>query len=206
MVTRNDKMEYINKEFLVIERLQMIHDDYNKKLKEAVGVYRRPPPSLLTKDDKIVFEVEEKKAVWTEYITNLFSDSTRTTGNHAEESNMTDMPITQEEVENAIQLSKNNKSPGPDEIPCELFKLIDESNIKIIVKLFNNIYDTGIYPHDWLKSTFITLPKRSYVKKCSDYRLISLMSHSLKIFLKIIHNRIHKQCELAMGETQNFSA
>lgn len=51
-------------------------------------------------------------------------------------------------------------------------------------------------------STFIAIPKKSNAKKCCEYRLISLMCHILKIFLRIIHTRIYAKCEVAMGESQ----
>ncbi|CAF4751217.1 unnamed protein product [Pieris macdunnoughi] len=39
-------------------------------------------------------------------------------------------------------------------------------------------------------------------KKCNDYRTISLMSHVLKLFLKVIHNRIYSKCESTLSCTQ----
>ena len=44
--------------------------------------------------------------------------------------------------------------------------------------------------------------KESGAKGCNDYPIISLMSHLLKIFLKIIHRRIHKLCESQLDKTQ----
>lgn len=55
---------------------------------------------------------------------------------------------------------------------------------------------------DWLKSIFVTLPKKAKAENCDDYRIISLMSHVLKIFLRIIHARIYRKCESQMGSTQ----
>lgn len=72
--------------------------------------------------------------------------------------------------------------------------------IAILHKLFNkiymilvDIYDIGLYPVQWLKSTFISLPKKKNAKKCEDHRLMNLMSHALKLFLKILHQRIYRK-------------
>ena len=97
---------------------------------------------------------------------------------------------------------KNNKAPGTYNMFSDTFRFIDEQNIKIISKLFNNIYETGHIPEDWLRSTFITLPKSKNAKTCKDYRLISLMSHFLKLFLRILHTRLYKKCEEASGNCQ----
>ena len=42
------------------------------------------------------------------------------------------------------------------------------------------------YPTQWLSSIFIPLPKKNNANECENLRLMSLMSHTLKIFLKII--------------------
>jgi hypothetical protein len=68
--------------------------------------------------------------------------------------------------------------------------------------LFNDIYNTSYIPNDWLHSTFVAIPKKANAKKCSDYRTISLMSHTLKIFLKIVHIRIYKKAEEYMSQEQ----
>jgi len=45
------------------------------------------------------------------------------------------------------------------------------------------------------KTEFIALPKKSSAKTCGDYKTISLMSHLLKLLLKIIHKRVYRLCE-----------
>lgn len=81
----------------------------------------------------------------------------------------------------------------------EILKLMDP---KILCRLFNKIYDSGTFPKEWLRSTFIALPKKNKAHDCGDHRLISLMSHALKAFLRILHGRIYKKCEEHSGNTQ----
>lgn len=90
-----------------------------------------------------------------------------------------------------------------DVIHIELIKILkDDQALNVILNLFNNIYKTGFIPPDWLKSIFITLPKKASAKYYKDYRTISLMNHILKLFLKIIHNRIYHRCEESIGRSQ----
>lgn len=90
----------------------------------------------------------------------------------------------------------------PGEIPFELLKLMDERGIDALHRLFNNIYDTGTYPDQCLSSVFIPLSKKNNTRTCEGHRIVSLMSHALKIFLKVIHRRIFRKCERAVSESQ----
>jgi len=44
--------------------------------------------------------------------------------------------------------------------------------------------------------------KKQRPRECADFRLISLMSHMLKTFLRIIHARIRSKCEWDMDDSQ----
>ena len=200
---RMAKENWLNEQCREIENLEAKYDTFNmhKKIKEAAGIYRtRQTGILLDSEDKIILDVNDKVEQWCSYITNLFQDERSDT---PEQYTREGLDITREEVHYAVSLSKNRKAPGPDGIYSEVIKILkNEESLNVIVKLFNMVYRSGVIPSDWLQSTFVTLPKKSSAKRCSDYRLISLMSHFLKIFLKIIHRRIYAKCESFMGESQ----
>lgn len=103
-----------------------------------------------------------------------------------------------------MRSAKTGKALRPDAVPVEVLKLLEDGYVDALSRLFNQIYDSGALPDDWLRSTFITLPKKAKANKCSEYRTISLMSHVLKVFLTIIHNsiRVRAQCDDQLGESQ----
>ena len=53
------------------------------------------------------------------------------------------MPFTGEEVKLAIRSLKNNKSPGPDNSPAEIFNNSPEELMRRIADLFNKLAETG---------------------------------------------------------------
>lgn len=53
-----------------------------------------------------------------------------------------------------------------DEIPVEVIKLINDDNRDVLHKLFNEGYDTGIYPDYWLKSSLVKIPKKNNAGRC----------------------------------------
>ena len=150
-------------------------------------------------NDNIITETD-KNTRWKQYMEELFEDE-----------NVDTVPavtdeegpiITREEVESAIKRLKNNKAPGPDQIHEEVLKLLDPEQIKLLTNLFNKIYTGGQIPNDWLMLTFIPLPKKSNATKCSDHRIISLMSPILKAFLNIIQTRIYRRLDERISDTQ----
>ena len=113
------------------------------------------------------------------------------------------MDITKAELTHAISSVKNGKAPGPDGIQVEVLKTLEvDRALTLLLNLLNCIYKTGVIPKDWLKSTFVAIPKKANCKYCKDYRTISLMSHVLKLFLKIVHSRIYIKCEENIGKSQ----
>ena len=119
-----------------------------------------------------------------------------------EPSNDRGPPIVKEEVEKAIKNSQLGKAPGEDGITTEMLKLLEDFGINKLTELFNLIYSSGEFPEDLLMSIFITLPKQPRATDCSNFRTISLMPHTLKIFLKIIQNRIGTKIDKEVGPTQ----
>lgn len=61
--------------------------------------------------------------------------------------------------------------------------------------LFNTVYDREIIPADWLKSTFMLIPKKVNARNCNKYQTICLKSYVFKIFKNVIHARIHPKLE-----------
>ena len=102
----------------------------------------------------------------------------------------------------AIRSLKNGKSPGIDNVPSEILKGGGEALNDIITKLCQKVWSTNQWPDVWSTSLIIPIPKNGYLKKCSNYRTISLISHTSKIILRIILNRLIPQAEDILAEEQ----
>ncbi|VEN57771.1 unnamed protein product [Callosobruchus maculatus] len=201
---RRAKEQWMNERCEEVELLEERNDHFavHKKVKEVVGRNKKTNTyALLDENNKTVIEVEDIKRHWKSYIEQLFKsiepryfELTRDLESSPK--------ILKEEVIKAIKNSKAGKAPGPDQIHIEIIKLLEEEHIDTLVHLFNKVYSTGVIPREWLKSEFIPIPKKSNARRCEEYRLISLMSHLLKLFLKIIHSRIFRKCEQDISQSQ----
>ena len=113
-----------------------------------------------------------------------------------------DHPILRREAEVAVQSLKKRKSAGVDNIPAELVQAGGEDVITALTTIYNKIWQTGEWPTPWTQSLVITLPKKSNLQQCQNYRTISLISHQSKVMLKIILNRLKPQAEKIIAEEQ----
>jgi hypothetical protein len=109
---------------------------------------------IRNKNGDLLFEKELVEERWTEYIQELYEDTNRK--EREQYTNTIGPTIISEEVMKAIQKMKDKKAPGIDEIPTECLKALDNISIEIIVKLCNDIYQTGHIP----QSVFIKIPKK----------------------------------------------
>ena len=111
--------------------------------------------------------------------------------------------IMKSEIENVIKEMKYAKASGNDDIATEIIKALDDEGIKKITELSNLVYDTGYLPPDMSSSIFVRLTKKAKATECSDYRTLSLMSHLLKVLLKVILKRNKHKIESVISETQS---
>ena len=156
---------------------------------------------IMDKNENLLYETEDKKRRWIEYIEELFDDVRSENGPDIRED--LEVPeINMEEMNHAIKKMPNGKATGEDGVASEMFKVLGQNGKKKLLHLLNNILRSGQMPQDFLKSVFVVLPKKAKAVKCSDHRTISLMSHGIKLLLKIILKRLYREIDKEVGETQ----
>ena len=85
------------------------------------------------------------------------------------------VPFSQEEVINSLNSLKNNKSPGPDGIASEFLKTTKHYISPLLTKIFNQMLNTGIFPHTWGRSIICPIFKGGNKDEPDSYRGISLI-------------------------------
>ena len=85
-----------------------------------------------------------------------------------------------------------------------MIKALEESGIKAITDLCNKIWcNTGVIPSDLNDSIFVRLPKKAKATDCNKYRTLSLISHVLKVLLRVILLQNRSMIEKEISETQS---
>ena len=122
-------------------------------------------------------EAEEIKKRWQEY-TELYKRYLNDPGNHDGVITHLEPDILECEVKWALGSITTNKASEGDGISAELFQILKDDAVKVLHSICRQIWKTQQWPQDWKMSLFISIPKKSNAKECSNYHTISLI-HTL---------------------------
>ena len=106
------------------------------------------------------------------------------------------------EVRSAIENMKNGKAPGIDSLQAELFKADISTTSRLLTDLFSKIWEQEIIPNDWFKGLIFTLPKKGDLGNCDNWRGITLLFVSSKIFCRVLLKRIETAIDSTLSEEQ----
>ena len=83
-----------------------------------------------------------------------------------------------------------NKDSGGDGIPAELFQVLNDDAMNVLHSICQQIWKTQQWTQDWKRSVFVPISKKGNAKECSNYCAIALISHTSKVMLKILPERL----------------
>ena len=103
--------------------------------------------------------------------------------------------VTVQEVQAIIHNLKNNKSPGLDKIPYEVWK--NNNLLEVLVNLLQYCFDIGKIPTEWLSALIMPIPKpgKADYRTPLAYRGISLINCVYKIYTALINKRLQSFLE-----------
>lgn len=144
---------------------------------------------LLVKDDEI-------KRRWREYFDKLSNEENDTATIELDDSfddtnRRFVRKIQESEVKEALKRMKTGKALGPDNIPIEVWKCLGDITIVWLTKLFNSIFRSNKMPDEWRRSILVPIFKnKGDIQNCTNYRGIKLMSHTMKLWERVIERRL----------------
>ena len=101
-----------------------------------------------------------------------------------------DRPIVEEEIIKVFKKSKNGKSAGLDSLTKDIIWCLFETHPTIVLRFFNNILNTGIFPQTWRVALIVLVHKKGHITELDNYRGISLLSVLSKLFTSILNARV----------------
>jgi len=151
-------------------------------------------------DNKILVKDDEIKDRWKEYFNSLLNISQNIGSNSrtnppfiCTQNHTFYRTISLLEVREVLKRSKLKRAVGPDGIPIEAWKCLGEIGVVWLTKLFNKILKTRKMPDEWRKSFIVPIYKnKGDIQDCTNYRGIKLMSHTMKLWERVMETRIRK--------------
>uniref|UniRef100_A0AAQ6IM76 ribonuclease H n=1 Tax=Anabas testudineus TaxID=64144 RepID=A0AAQ6IM76_ANATE len=105
--------------------------------------------------------------------------------------------IGKDEVRKALKRMKSGKAVGPDDVPVEVWKCLGEAAVEFLTSLFNRILESEKMPEEWRRSVLVPIFKnKGDTQNCSNYRGIKLMSHTMKLWERVVEARLRKKVEI----------
>ena len=95
-----------------------------------------------------------------------------------------------------------NKANGGDGISVELFQILKDDAVKVLHSICQQIWKTQLWPQDWKRPVYFSIPKEGNAKECSNYHTIAFLSHASKIMLKILQVRLQQYMNQELPDVQ----
>ena len=94
--------------------------------------------------------------------------------------------VSREEVKNAQRRMKKGKAVGPNEL-----------SVEVLTRLFNRLLIGERMPEEWRSVLIPTYKNKGDAQCCGNYKGIKIMSHTMKIWERIIEARLRDSVEIS---------
>ncbi|KAK3572845.1 hypothetical protein QTP86_008260 [Hemibagrus guttatus] len=151
------------------------------------------------RDGRVLTSGESVQRRWKEYFEELMNEENesekRVEGVSSVEQKVD--KIRKDEVRKALKRMKSGKAVGPDDILVEVWKCLGEAAVEFLTSLFNRVLESEKMPEEWRRSVLVPIFKnKGDVQSCSNYRGIKLMSHTMKLWERVVEARLRKIVEI----------
>ncbi|KAK3540977.1 hypothetical protein QTP86_007950 [Hemibagrus guttatus] len=150
------------------------------------------------RDGRVLTSEESVQRRWKEYFEELMNEENerekRVEGVNSVEQKVD--KIRKDEVRKALKRMKSGKAVGPDDIPVEVWKCLGEAAMEFLTSLFNRVLESERMPEEWRSVLVPIFKNKGDVQSCSNYRGIKLMSHTMKLWGRVVEARLRKVVEI----------
>ena len=95
----------------------------------------------------------------------------------------------------AVKALKSGKAPGADRITVEMLKADVTVTAPILTEIFRQVWESKQVPEAWKTGLIFKLAKKGDLGDCSNWRGITLLSLTSKVFSRIVMTRLKAALE-----------
>ena len=119
-----------------------------KKTGDTKGIFHAKTGTIKHKNSKNLTEAEEIKKKWQEYTKELYKKSLNDPDNHDGVVTHLQPNILECEVKQALGSIATNKVSGGDGISAELFQILKDDAVKVLLSICQHVWKTQQRPQD----------------------------------------------------------
>ena len=203
-IARRNKKVFLSDQCKEIEENKTIGKtiDLFKKIRDTKGTFHAKMGSIKDRNGMDLREADDIKKRRQEYTEELYKKDLHDQDNHDGVITHLEPDILECEVKWASESMTMNKADGGDGFPAELFQILEDDAVKVLHSICQQIWKTQQWPQDWKRSVFIPIPKKGNAKECSNYHTIALISHTSKVMLKILQDRLQQYVNRELPDVQ----
>lgn len=177
---------------------------FYQEVKTVKKGYQPTTQILEDSDGNLITDPERIKSEWRRYFEELLNcppvqNEMEDPGGNSEA--QIEIPSF-EEVRNAIMRLKNNKCPGIDGIPGEIWKYGGGALQSRLYELILKIWNEERQPYEWNMGVICPVHKKGSKKNCSNYRGIALLPTAYKVLSYLLLGRLEPYAEEIIGDYQ----
>lgn len=190
-----------------MEEAARIHDTRKlyRLLREANGkACLKGSDTLKESDGRVISDEDRMLERWKEHFDDLlnhpppssFPDEVMQAWSqlpHPRYSGVSEEPPTINEVSCAIRSLKGGRAAGEDSIPPEVIKAGGAAMERWMHRLICVVWEKERVPADWQKAVVLPMHKKGDTSVCGNYRGISLIDVTCKVFTAVLLNRFRSE-------------
>ena len=161
-IARRDKKAFLSDQCKEIEENNKMGKtrDLFKKIRDTKGTFHAKMGSIKDRNGMDLTEAEDIKKRWQEYTEELYKKDLQDQDNH----NGVITHLEPDILECEVKWATMNKASGSDGIPVELFQILKDDAVKVLLSICRQIWKTQQWPQDWKRSIFIPIPRKAMPK------------------------------------------
>lgn len=163
--------------------------------------------TIKDKTGNLLVEPERIADRWREYFEGLLNVRNHEIdiGDVCLEGNASDTEdeITEEELRRAVVSMNKGRAVGEDGLPVEIMAAAGERAEEQLLRVMQMAYKMEAVPAEWQKGVINPIFKKGEKTECGNHRGITLLSHSGKIYSRVIERRLREYVEPHLGDWQH---
>ena len=135
--------------------------DLFKKIRDTKGTFHAKMGKIKDRNYTDLTEADNINKRWQEYTEEVYKKDLNDPDNYDGVITHLEPDILECEVKWALGSITMNKASGGDGIPVELFQILKDDAVKVLLSVCQQIWKSQQWAQDWKRSMFIPMPKKA---------------------------------------------